>query len=66
MNTAFLGVLLHAIGGLCAGSFYLPIKQIKNWSWETAWLLNGVFAWIIIPWVVALLTVPSCLEFFSQ
>ena len=30
------GVLLHAIGGLAAGSFYAPFRKIANWSWETA------------------------------
>lgn len=52
-----LGVTLHALGGFAAGSFYLPLKRIKDWSWESGWLVNGVFSWIIAPIVVALLTV---------
>lgn len=55
----FLGVILHALGGFAAGSFYLPLKKIKNWSWETAWLFNGVFSWIVAPLAVAWLTVPA-------
>ncbi len=27
----FLGVLLHAIGGLAAASFYIPYKRVKGW-----------------------------------
>ena len=39
------GVLLHAIGGLAAGSFYAPFRKIANWSWETAWLVMNVVAY---------------------
>lgn len=53
------GVLLHAIGGFAAGSFYLPLKKVKDWSWESGWLVNGIFSWIAAPLVVALITVPS-------
>lgn len=55
----FLGVFLHAIGGLAAGSFYIPFRKVRGWSWETFWLANGVFSWIIAPWVASLLTVPD-------
>jgi L-rhamnose-H+ transport protein len=46
-------VLLHALGGLAAGSFYIPYKQVKKWSWESYWLVGGVFSWIVAPWIVA-------------
>lgn len=58
MNPA-LGVLLHAVGGFAAGSFYLPLKKIKGWAWESYWLVNGIFSWLIMPWLVALLIVPD-------
>lgn len=56
---ALLGIFLHALGGFAAGSFYIPLKKVKGWSWESGWLVNGVSAWILLPLVVALLTVPS-------
>lgn len=49
-----LGVLLHAIGGLAAASFYIPFKRVEKWSWEVYWLLAGIFSWVIMPWVIAL------------
>ena len=52
----FLGVGLHAAGGLAAGSFYIPYKKVRGWAWESYWLVGGVFSWIIAPWVVASLT----------
>ena len=50
-----LGVFFHWLGGLASGSFYVPFRGVKKWSWETYWLVGGVFSWIIAPWVLALL-----------
>lgn len=49
----FLGVFFHWLGGLAAGSFYVPYKGVKKWSWETYWLVGGFFSWIICPWLLA-------------
>jgi L-rhamnose-H+ transport protein len=57
MNPA-LGVLLHAIAAFAGASFYLPFKKVRNWSWESYWIVNGLFAWIIMPLLIALVTVP--------
>ncbi len=48
-----LGVLFHWLGGLASGSFYVPYRGVKRWSWETYWLVGGVFSWIIAPWLLA-------------
>lgn len=58
----FLGILFHAVGGFAAGSFYLPIKKIKDWSWESGWLINGFFAWLIVPLVVSVVTIPKTFD----
>lgn len=55
----FLGVILIALGGLAAASFYIPLNKVRNWTWESYWLANGLFAWLIAPFVVAQLTVPG-------
>ena len=49
----FFGVFLHWLGGLASGSFYVPYKGVKKWSWETYWLVGGFFSWIICPWLFA-------------
>jgi L-rhamnose-H+ transport protein len=49
-----LGVIFHWIGGFASGSFYVPFRRVRNWSWETYWLVGGVFSWIIAPWLFAL------------
>jgi len=58
MNS-ILSIMLMAIGSICAASFYVPIKKIKNWSWESYWIVQGLFSWIIAPLLFAWLTVPS-------
>jgi L-rhamnose-H+ transport protein len=62
----FLGVLLHAVGGFAAASFYLPFKKVRNWSWESYWLVGGFFSWIIAPWVLAALTAPAVLSILAE
>jgi L-rhamnose-H+ transport protein len=58
MNS-ILSIILMAIGSICAASFYVPIKKIKGWSWESYWIVQGLFSWIVVPLLIAWLTVPS-------
>ncbi|MFN3404295.1 MAG: L-rhamnose/proton symporter RhaT [Cytophagaceae bacterium] len=60
-----LGIILHLIGGLAAGSFYIPYKKVRLWSWESYWIAGGVFSWIAAPWIVALLTVPNLFQILA-
>ena len=54
-----LGLLIIAIGAFCQSSCYVPINKIKNWSWESYWIVQGVFAWLVFPLLGALLAVPA-------
>ncbi len=54
-----MGVLYHWIGGLAAASFYIPYRQVKRWSWETYWLVGGIFSWIVMPALMASILVPG-------
>jgi len=47
-----LGVFLHWLGGLASASFYVPFRNVRKWSWETSWLVGGIFSWIIAPAVI--------------
>jgi L-rhamnose-H+ transport protein len=53
------GILLIALGSIGAASFYVPFKKVKLWAWESYWISQGVFAWIIIPWVFAFIFIPK-------
>ena len=64
-----IGLLIIAIGAFCQSSCYVPINKIKSWSWESYWLVQGVFAWLVLPFLGALLAVPaghSLCELFTE
>lgn len=54
-----IGLGIIAIGALCQSSCYVPINKIKAWSWESYWLIQGVFAWLVLPLLGATLAVPA-------
>ena len=54
-----IGLIIIAIGAFCQSSSYVPINKIKKWSWESYWLVQGVFAWLVFPLAGALLAVPA-------
>ncbi len=55
----FIGLLIIAIGAFCQSSSYVPINKVKNWSWESYWFVQGIFAWLVFPTLGALLAIPS-------
>jgi L-rhamnose-H+ transport protein len=57
-----LGVLFHFIGGFASGSFYMPYKKVKGWSWESFWIIGGLFSWLIVPPIAAYLTIPNFMD----
>jgi L-rhamnose-H+ transport protein len=56
-----LGVLIFMLGGSAGAVFYLPFKKIKNWSWESYWLIYAVFGLILVPWILTFITSPNVL-----
>ena len=66
MGNPFFGVFLHAIGGFSSASFYIPLRRIKQWAWESYWLAQGVMGWIIAPWVATFITTPNVVGVFAE
>ena len=60
-----IGLLIIAIGAFCQSSSYVPINKIKQWSWESYWLVQGVFAWLVFPILGASLAVPEGSSLFE-
>ena len=54
-----IGLIIIAIGAFCQSSSYVPINKIKTWSWESYWIVQGIFAWLLFPLLGAWLAVPS-------
>jgi L-rhamnose-proton symport protein RhaT len=60
------GLALIVIGGIMEGLFALPMRFAPRWSWETFWGVGSLIALILVPWPLALLTVPSLLTVYSS
>ncbi|MEA4974475.1 MAG: L-rhamnose/proton symporter RhaT [Paludibacter sp.] len=58
MNTV-IGLFIIALGSMGQSSSYVPINKVKTWAWESFWLVQGVFAWLVFPYLGALLAVPE-------
>lgn len=54
-----IGLIIIAIGAFCQSSSYVPINKIKDWSWESYWIIQGIFAWLLFPLAGALVSVPE-------
>lgn len=59
MGAILFGLLIIAVGAFCQSSCYVPINKIKKWSWESYWLIQGIFAWLVFPFLGALLAIPE-------
>lgn len=53
------GVLFHAVGASSASLCYTPQKKVKGWSWQTYWLAQAAVCWLLLPLIVAWLTIPQ-------
>lgn len=58
MNVA-IALLIIALGSFGQSSSYVPIKKVRLWAWESFWLVQGVFAWLLFPFMGAMLGLPD-------
>lgn len=64
-----IALLIIAIGSFGQSSSYVPIKKVRVWAWESFWLVQGVFAWLVFPLLGAVLGLPDGMrlsEVFAQ
>jgi L-rhamnose-H+ transport protein len=60
-----IGLLIITLGSILQSSSYVPIKKVKNWSWESFWIVQGLFAWLIFPFIGTLLVLPDGYSFVT-
>ena len=66
MNSVTLGLCLLVLAGAMNGSFTLPMKFTRQWSWENTWLAWTLFALGLFPPLLTLSTVPSLGQVYAQ
>jgi L-rhamnose-H+ transport protein len=52
-------IFFHAIGAAAAACCYVPQKKVRGWSWQSYWLTQAAFCWLLLPIAGAFLTVPD-------
>src|ERR1700709_262199 len=57
-----IGLGLLILGGISAGSSYVPLKGVKGWAWESLWAVQGIVAWLLLPLLLALLATPHLFD----
>ncbi len=55
---ASLGTLEIIAGGVMGGGFAVGMKYARRWSWENIWLVYSVVGLLLLPAVIAALTIP--------
>lgn len=53
------GVMYHSVGASSAALCYTPQKKVAGWSWQTYWLAQALICWLLLPVIVAWLTIPQ-------
>jgi L-rhamnose-H+ transport protein len=61
-----LGVSIFVLGGLAGAVFYLPLKKVKLWAWESYWLIWALFGLVIVPVILAFATSPNWIAVVRQ
>lgn len=61
-----LGLPLGIIAGVFLGSFALPMKKMTKWNWENTWILYTIWATLIIPFILAVTTVPGLFTVYAS
>ena len=64
--TAAAGIVLALVAGLLNGSFAAPTKYTVKWKWENVWALWAFTAFLVVPWVIALATIPDLFSVYAE
>lgn len=54
-----LGIFLIGTGAFSSGSFAVPFGKIKDWQWESYWMIFSIGAYVVFPLVACLVFAPD-------
>ncbi|NIG55327.1 L-rhamnose/proton symporter RhaT [Chitinophaga sp. Cy-1792] len=60
------GIFFHAMGASGAALCYTPQKKVSGWSWHTYWLLQAAVCWLLLPVLVAWITIPQLMQVLQE
>lgn len=59
-----LGMLIVFFAGIFNGSFTLPMKYSRVWSWENIWIVYSGLSFLTLPWILAIWFVPGLVQVY--
>jgi L-rhamnose-H+ transport protein len=60
------GIVLALVAGVLNGSFATPTKYTTRWQWENIWAVWAFTAFLVVPWAIALATVPHLFTAYAN
>lgn len=60
------GIGIIVMAGILGGSVLAPIKWMRRWRFEKSWAIYSVWAYLIMPWLMAFVTVPHLFGIYRQ
>jgi len=61
-----LGCTLAVLAGVMQGAFPLPMKYTTRWKWENTWCVFALWGFVILPWLLAFMTVPDLINVYTS
>jgi len=61
-----LGIIIALLAGAFNGSFALPMKLNKNWSWENNWFPFSILTLLVFPLVIVVLSIPHPVDLLNS
>lgn len=66
MSEFLIGILLVIIAGCCEGLFSLAVTRTPKWRFENIWMLGSLIALAVVPWPLALFTIPHLHQVYAD
>ena len=60
-----VGLFWLLVAGVGQGIFPLPMKFTRRWKWEHLWFWYSLLAFLVLPFAIAVITVPHLLEVYQ-
>jgi hypothetical protein len=60
-----LGSIICVLGGVGIGSFLLPLKYSRSWTWENSWVVAAFFMYVLFPPIALFWLVPDFREIYA-
>ncbi len=66
MSEVIIGAFLVVIAGCCEGLFSIGVTRTPKWNFENIWMMGSLIALLIVPWPLALFSVPHLQQVYAD